>query len=75
MGDNVDLAARLESAQGEFDCLALLGPTTYEEVKHRIQSRTVPVTLKNRPDVPQAFTFDGLVEAAVAVSRAREAQA
>ncbi|MBI4611187.1 MAG: adenylate/guanylate cyclase domain-containing protein [Candidatus Rokubacteria bacterium] len=73
MGDNVDLAARLESAQGEFDCLALLGPTTYEEVKHRIRSRTVPVTLKNRPDVPQAFTFDRLVDEVVAVGRPAEA--
>lgn len=60
MGANIDLAARLESAAGEFGCFALLGPETYEEVKGLVQSRTVPVKLKNRPDVTQAFTFDGL---------------
>ncbi len=69
MGDNVDLAARLESAAGEFDCIALLGPTTYEEVKTRIRSRTVQVQLKNRPDVTEAFTLDGLVDKLVPVSR------
>lgn len=70
MGDNVDLAARLESAAGEFDCIALLGPATYEEVKTRIRSRTVPVQLKNRPDVTEAFTLDGLVDKLVPVSNA-----
>lgn len=69
MGDSVDLAARLESAAGEFDCLALLGPETYEEVKHRIRSRKVPVQLKHRPDVTEAFTLGGLVDDLVTASR------
>ena len=64
IGDTVDLAARLEGAAGEFGCLALLGPATYEEVKHRIRSRIVPVQLKNRPDVTEAFTLDGVVDEA-----------
>ena len=71
MGANVDLAARLESAAGEFGCLALLGPETYEEVRNRIKSRTVPVQLKNRPDVTHAFTFDGLVDEQVPAAPAR----
>lgn len=73
LGANIDLAARLESAAGEFGCLALLGPETYDEVKGTIRSRTVPVSLKNRPDVTEAHTFDGFVDepAAVATRAAR----
>lgn len=71
MGDNVDLAARLESAAGEFvGCVALLGPETYDEVKHRVRGRTVPVDLKNRPDVTEAFAVHGLLDELQAVSRA-----
>jgi adenylate cyclase len=70
MGDNVDLAARLESAAGEFDCRALLGPATHEEVKQRIRSRSVPVKLKNRPDVTEAFTLDGLLDEPVSTTGA-----
>lgn len=69
IGDTVDLAARLEGAAGEFGCLALLGPATYEEVKHRIRSRIVPVQLKNRPDINETFTFDELVDQGVASTR------
>ncbi|MFQ5827907.1 MAG: CHASE2 domain-containing protein [Candidatus Methylomirabilia bacterium] len=70
MGSNVDLAARLESAAGEFDCLALLSPATYEEVKHRVRTRKVPVQLKNRPDVTEAFALDGFLDQLSAVSTA-----
>jgi len=70
LGANIDLAARLESAAGEFGCLALLGPETYEEVEGVIRSRSVPVSLKNRPDVTEAHTFDGLLEEPVGAARA-----
>ena len=70
LGASIDLAARLESAAGEFGCLALLGPETYDEVKGVIRSRSVPVSLKNRPDVTEAHTLDGLVEEPVGAGRA-----
>jgi len=70
LGANIDLAARLESASGEFGCLALLGPETYDEVKGVIRSRSVPVSLKNRPDITEAHTLDGLLEEPVGAARA-----
>jgi len=70
LGANIDLAARLESASGEFGCLALLGPETYEEVKGTIRSRSVPVSLKNRPDITEAHTLDGLLDEPARVTTA-----
>lgn len=60
LGDNVDLAVRLESAAGKFDTAALLSISTYEEVQDIITGRKVPVELKNRPDVREAYTLDSI---------------
>ncbi len=61
LGDNVDLAARLESAAGKIECKALMSPTTHEQVKDIVAARRVDVELKNRPDVKEAFTLDDLL--------------
>lgn len=70
MGDNVDLAARLEAAARHARCVALLSPATYEEVKGSVRGRKVAVELKNRPDVTEAFAFDGFVDERAAEGRA-----
>lgn len=61
LGDNVDLAARIESAAGKFNEAALLSPSTYEEVKDIIVGKKVAVELKNRPDVKEAYTLEGII--------------
>lgn len=61
LGDHVDLAARLESAAGKYDGAALLSPSTYEEVKDMIIAKKVTVELKNRPDVKEAYTLEGII--------------
>ena len=61
LGDNVDLAARLESAAGKYDGAALLSPSTYEEVKDVVVGQKVGVELKNRPDVKEAYTLEGVI--------------
>lgn len=62
MGDNVDLAARLEAAAKHVRCTALLSLATYEELKGSVKGRTVAVELKNRPDIKEAFAFEGFVD-------------
>lgn len=63
LGENMDLAARLEDAARGFDAIALLGVRTYELVKDRVHARGVSVTLKNLPHVTTAWALEGVVEA------------
>jgi class 3 adenylate cyclase len=63
LGENMDLAARLEDAARGFDAIALLGVRTYELVKDRVHARGVSVTLKNLPHVTTAYALEGVVEA------------
>jgi len=61
LGDNVDLAARLESEAGKHAGAALLSLSTFEAVKDLVIGKRVAVELKNRPDVKEAYTLEGII--------------
>jgi adenylate cyclase len=63
LGENMDLAARLEDAARGFDAVALLGVRTHELVKDRVHAQCVSVSLKNLPHVTTAWALEGIVEA------------
>lgn len=62
LGDNVDLAARLEAEAAKYDGVALISLSVHEESKHRVVARKVSVHLKNRPDVKEAYVLEKIVE-------------
>ena len=61
LGDNVDLAARLESEAGKHAGAALMSLSTFEAVKDLVIGKSVAVALKNRPDVKEAYTLEGII--------------
>ncbi|MBI3076608.1 MAG: adenylate/guanylate cyclase domain-containing protein [Deltaproteobacteria bacterium] len=60
LGDNVDLAARLEQAAGQTSGRVLVSLETYAELRDRARGSRVPVVLKNRPDVNEAVAIEGV---------------